>query len=34
MINAKTTLADFDPALWQAIEAERHRQADHIELIA
>ncbi|MCB2126484.1 MAG: serine hydroxymethyltransferase, partial [Rhodobacteraceae bacterium] len=34
MINAKTTLADFDPALWQAIEAERHRQEDQIELIA
>ncbi len=34
MFDAQTTLADFDPALWQAIEAERHRQEDQIELIA
>jgi len=27
-------LAEVDPALWAAVEAERHRQADNIELIA
>jgi len=32
---AKTMqISDFDPELWGAIEAERHRQEDHIELIA
>jgi glycine hydroxymethyltransferase len=34
MFNAQSTLADFDPALWEAIEAESHRQEDQIELIA
>ncbi len=29
-----TPLADFDPAIWQAIQQERKRQEDHIELIA
>ncbi len=29
-----TSLHDFDPAIWQAIENERQRQEDHIELIA
>lgn len=29
-----TPLRDFDPAIWQAIENERQRQEDHIELIA
>src|ERR1700674_563914 len=29
-----TTLQEFDPALWEAIEQERNRQEDHIELIA
>lgn len=27
-------IADFDPDLWQAIEGEKQRQEDHIELIA
>ncbi len=34
MFDTKTKIADFDPVLWRAIEAERHRQEDHIELIA
>ena len=29
-----TKLHDFDPVLWQAIENEKHRQEEHIELIA
>lgn len=29
-----TSLQEFDPILWQAIESERNRQEDHIELIA
>lgn len=28
------TLSEFDPAIWQAIENEKQRQEDHIELIA
>ncbi len=28
------SLHDFDPEIWQAIEDEKHRQEDHIELIA
>ncbi len=31
---AKDTIADFDSELWQALERERQRQHDHIELIA
>ena len=31
---AKDTIASFDPELWQALEHERQRQHDHIELIA
>ena len=34
MFSAKNTLASIDPELWQAIEQERQRQEDHIELIA
>jgi glycine hydroxymethyltransferase len=35
MFSKKTsTLANVDPELWQAIEAENRRQEDHIELIA
>src|SRR3990167_3277866 len=34
MFNAKRTIAEFDPILWQAMEAERCRQDDHLELIA
>ena len=34
MFTEKDTIKDFDPDLWQAIEAERTRQEDHIELIA
>ena len=33
MFNAQD-IAAFDPALWTALEAERHRQEDQIELIA
>ncbi|MHB9118626.1 MAG: serine hydroxymethyltransferase [Burkholderiales bacterium] len=34
MFSAKQTIANFDPELWQAMEGERRRQEDHIELIA
>ncbi|BBP03382.1 serine hydroxymethyltransferase 1 [Sulfuriferula plumbiphila] len=34
MFNPQHTLAQTDPALWKAMEAERGRQEDHIELIA
>lgn len=34
MFNQNDTLSKFDPILWQAIDAERRRQDDHIELIA
>ena len=34
MQHDQRALDDFDPALWQAIEAERHRQENQIELIA
>lgn len=34
MFDTKTTIATFDPALWDAIHAEVQRQEDHIELIA
>jgi len=34
MFTEKDTIKDFDPDLWRAIEAERTRQEDHIELIA
>ena len=34
MFNKQMKIADFDPDLWSAIEAERHRQENHIELIA
>ncbi|MDP2784708.1 MAG: serine hydroxymethyltransferase [Sulfurimicrobium sp.] len=34
MFSAKNTLASYDPELWRAIEQERQRQEDHIELIA
>ncbi len=34
MFSAKDTLANVDPELWQAIEAENLRQEEHIELIA
>ncbi|UCH46697.1 MAG: serine hydroxymethyltransferase [Betaproteobacteria bacterium] len=34
MFTANDTIKDFDPDLWQAMEAERIRQEDHIELIA
>ncbi len=32
--SAKDTIAQFDPELWRALESERRRQHDHIELIA
>ena len=34
MFQKTDTIAEFDPALWQAIENEAQRQEDHIELIA
>ena len=34
MFNPLHTLAQTDPDLWKAMEAERVRQEDHIELIA
>ena len=34
MFNPQHTLAQTDPDLWKAMEAERGRQEDHIELIA
>ncbi len=34
MFDTHTTIADFDPQLWQAMEDERARQEAHIELIA
>ena len=32
--SSKDTIASIDPELWQAMENERNRQQDHIELIA
>ncbi len=34
MSSLNNNLADIDPELWQAIQAENRRQEDHIELIA
>ena len=34
MFRQYSSLADYDAELWQAMEKERHRQEDHIELIA
>jgi glycine hydroxymethyltransferase len=34
MYSSDPTLETFDPELWQALERERRRQEDHIELIA
>jgi glycine hydroxymethyltransferase len=34
MFTPQDTIKDFDPELWIALEAERRRQEDHIELIA
>ena len=34
MFDKQMQIAGYDDALWQAIEAERNRQEDHIELIA
>ncbi|HWQ40230.1 MAG TPA: serine hydroxymethyltransferase [Burkholderiales bacterium] len=34
MFTAKENIEDFDPELWFALESERRRQEDHIELIA
>jgi len=34
MFSADQNIQDFDPDLWRAMEAERQRQEDHIELIA
>lgn len=34
MFPANMNIADFDPELWQSMEAEKRRQEEHIELIA
>jgi glycine hydroxymethyltransferase len=34
MFSADMNIADFDPELWAAMEAEKQRQEEHIELIA
>lgn len=34
MFSSKMNICDFDPALWDAMQAECKRQEDHIELIA
>ena len=34
MFSRDMQIADFDSALWAAMESERKRQEDHIELIA
>ncbi len=34
MLDNKKTIAEYDPQLWESIEAERKRQEQHIELIA
>ena len=34
MLDNKQNIAEFDPELWQSIEAEKQRQEQHIELIA
>ena len=34
MFSSKDTIAEFDPDLWDAIQNERRRQEEHIELIA
>ncbi|CAM4398562.1 MAG: Serine hydroxymethyltransferase [Legionellaceae bacterium] len=34
MYNSKATIEEFDPILWDAMQAEVQRQEDHIELIA
>jgi len=34
MFRSNETIADFDPELARALEGERHRQEDHVELIA
>jgi glycine hydroxymethyltransferase len=34
MFSKQNTLANVDPEIWQAIQAENRRQEDHIELIA
>ena len=34
MFRTTMTIEDFDPALAKAIQSERHRQEEHIELIA
>ncbi|MFZ9407618.1 MAG: serine hydroxymethyltransferase, partial [Burkholderiaceae bacterium] len=34
MFDRSQGIAQVDPELWQAIQAENHRQEEHIELIA
>ncbi len=34
MLDNKQSIAEFDPELWQSIEAEKLRQEQHVELIA
>ncbi len=33
-MNKAKSIAEFDPELWEAMQAENQRQEDHIELIA
>ena len=34
MFDSKVSISDFDPELWAAMQQERQRQEDHVELIA
>ncbi|WP_417362174.1 serine hydroxymethyltransferase [Gallaecimonas pentaromativorans] len=34
MLDSKLSIAEFDPALWEAMQQEVQRQEDHVELIA
>jgi len=34
MFSTNDRIEDFDPELWEAIQNERRRQEEHIELIA
>lgn len=34
MMNKAQSIAEYDPEIWEAIQAENNRQEDHIELIA
>ena len=34
MFDSKVTISSIDPELWSAMQHERQRQEDHVELIA